>query len=89
MQIVAEVLQHLVQRPEDYLENIEHIVNLYKEIILHPLEVRKSYIAEKRTLILVFCVYVCQVALVYIQLFVTLWTVAHQAPLSIGFSRQQ
>ncbi|MXQ85624.1 hypothetical protein E5288_WYG001326 [Bos mutus] len=38
MQIVAEVLQHLVQRPEDYLENIEHIVNLYKEIILHPLE---------------------------------------------------
>ncbi|XP_055390712.1 adenylate kinase 9 [Bubalus kerabau] len=38
MQIVAEVLQHLVQRPEDYLENIEYIVNLYKEIILHPLE---------------------------------------------------
>ncbi|KAI4567298.1 hypothetical protein MJG53_008876 [Ovis ammon polii x Ovis aries] len=38
MQMVAEVLQHLVQRPEDYLENIEHIVNLYKEIILHPLE---------------------------------------------------
>ncbi|OWK01300.1 hypothetical protein Celaphus_00018869, partial [Cervus elaphus hippelaphus] len=37
MQIVAEVLQHLVQRPEDYLENIEYIVNLYKEIILHPL----------------------------------------------------
>ena len=32
--MVAEVLQHLVQRPEDYLENIEHIVNLYKEIIL-------------------------------------------------------
>ena len=89
MQIVAEVLQHLVQRPEDYLENIEHIVNLYKEIILHPLEVRKRYIAEKRMLILVFCIYVCQVALVYVQLFVTPWTVAHQAPLSAGFSRQE
>ncbi|XP_057593660.1 adenylate kinase 9 [Hippopotamus amphibius kiboko] len=38
MQVVAEILQHLVQRPEDYLENIEHIVKLYKEIILHPLE---------------------------------------------------
>lgn len=47
MQMVAEVLQHLVQRPEDYLENIEHMVNLYKEIILHPLEVRKRYIAKK------------------------------------------
>ncbi|XP_058939170.1 adenylate kinase 9 [Kogia breviceps] len=38
MQVVAEILHHLVQRPEDYLENIEHIVKLYKEIILHPLE---------------------------------------------------
>ena len=25
----------------------------------------------------------------HIQLFVTLWTVAHQAPLSMGFSRQE
>ena len=24
-----------------------------------------------------------------VQLFVTLWTVAHQAPLTLGFSRQQ
>ncbi|XP_039726173.1 adenylate kinase 9 isoform X5 [Pteropus medius] len=38
MQMVAEILQHLVQRPEDYLENIEHVVKLYKEIILHVLE---------------------------------------------------
>ncbi|KAB1275605.1 Adenylate kinase 9 [Camelus dromedarius] len=38
MQMVAEILQHLVQRPEDYLENIEHTVKLYKDIILHPLE---------------------------------------------------
>ncbi|XP_067558491.1 adenylate kinase 9 isoform X1 [Pseudorca crassidens] len=38
MQMVAEILQHLVQRPEDYLENIEHIVKFYKEIILHSLE---------------------------------------------------
>ena len=46
MQVVAEILQHLVQRPEDYLENIEHTVKLYKEIILHPLEVRTRCIAE-------------------------------------------
>ena len=25
----------------------------------------------------------------YVPLFVTLWTVAHQAPLSMGFSRQE
>ena len=25
----------------------------------------------------------------YVQLFTPLWTVAHQAPLSIGFSRQE
>ena len=37
-----------------------------------------------------FCVCVC--VCVYVQsclLFVTLWTAAHQAPLSIGFSRQE
>nr|KAF6362491.1 adenylate kinase 9 [Pipistrellus kuhlii] len=38
MQVVAEILQHLVQRPEDYLENIEHIVKLYKDMILQALE---------------------------------------------------
>ena len=31
--------------------------------------------------------YVCLVSRV--QLFATLWTVAHQAPLSLGFSRQE
>lgn len=40
MQVVAEILQHLVQRPEDYLENIGHTVKLYREIILRSLEVR-------------------------------------------------
>ena len=30
---------------------------------------------------------VCLVS--HVQLFVTLWTVAHQAPLSLGFSRQE
>ena len=25
----------------------------------------------------------------YVRLFVTLWTIAHQAPLSMGFSRQE
>ncbi|XP_047415472.1 adenylate kinase 9 isoform X3 [Sciurus carolinensis] len=38
MQMVAEILQHLVQRPEDCLENVENIIKLYKETILHCLE---------------------------------------------------
>lgn len=54
MQMVAEILQHVVQRPEDYLENIENIVKLYKEIILHPLEVRTRYIVKNTILIFVF-----------------------------------
>ena len=32
---------------------------------------------------------VCAKALSQVQLFVTLWTMAHQAPLSMGFSRQE
>ena len=31
----------------------------------------------------------CVCALSHVQLFVTLWTVAHQAPLSMGFSRRK
>uniref|UniRef100_A0A2K5QYS6 Adenylate kinase 9 n=1 Tax=Cebus imitator TaxID=2715852 RepID=A0A2K5QYS6_CEBIM len=38
MQMVAEILHHLVQRPEDYLENVKNIVKLYKETILQTLE---------------------------------------------------
>ncbi|XP_008067229.1 adenylate kinase 9-like [Carlito syrichta] len=38
MQMVAEILHHLVQRPEDYLENIESVIKLYKETILKSLE---------------------------------------------------
>ena len=35
------------------------------------------------------CVCVCVQSLYRVQLFVTLWTVAHQTPLSMGFSRQE
>ena len=31
----------------------------------------------------------CALVLSFIQLFATPWTVAHQAPLSLGFSRQE
>ena len=35
-------------------------------------------------------IYVCVLSCFsHIRLFVTLWTVAHQAPLSMGFSRQE
>ena len=35
------------------------------------------------------CTYVCAQSLSHVQLFVTPWTVAHQASLSMGFSRQE
>ena len=35
------------------------------------------------------CVFVCAQLLSPVRLFVTPWTVAHQAPLSVGFPRQE
>ena len=35
------------------------------------------------------CECVCVCVLSHVQLFTTLWTVAHQAPLSMGFPRQE
>ena len=36
-----------------------------------------------------YLIYVCAQSLSHVQLFVTPWTVAHQAPLSMEFSRQE
>nr|XP_048700778.1 adenylate kinase 9 isoform X2 [Caretta caretta] len=36
--MLSDILPHLVQRPEDFLENSEARVNLYKDTMLHPLE---------------------------------------------------
>ena len=36
-----------------------------------------------------FAVYVCVQSLSHVRLFATAWTVAHQAPLSMKFSRQE
>lgn len=46
MQMIAESLQHLVQRPEDYLENVQNIIKLYKETALPALEVSTKYVAK-------------------------------------------
>ena len=36
------------------------------------------------------CVFACVLSCFsHVQLFATLWTIAHQAPLSMGFSRQE
>ena len=35
------------------------------------------------------CVCICVCVLSCVRLFATLWTVAHQAPLSMGFSRRE
>ena len=37
----------------------------------------------------ILCVCVCARTHCHVQLFVIAWTVAHQAPLSLGFSRQE
>ena len=35
------------------------------------------------------CEFVCVCVLSHVKLFATLWTLAHQTPLSMGFSRQE
>ena len=39
--------------------------------------------------IIFLCIYVHTQSLSHVQLFVTPWTIAHQAPLSMGFPRQE
>ncbi|XP_039385087.1 adenylate kinase 9 isoform X9 [Mauremys reevesii] len=36
--MLSDILPHLVQKPEDFLENAEARVNLYKDTMLYPLE---------------------------------------------------
>ena len=44
---------------------------------------------NKNAIILAGCLCVCVQSLSCVPLFVTLWMVAHQGPLSTGFSRQE
>lgn len=39
--MLTEILPSLVQRPEDFLNNAEERVSIYKDILLQFLEVRK------------------------------------------------
>uniref|UniRef100_H0ZPC8 Adenylate kinase 9 n=1 Tax=Taeniopygia guttata TaxID=59729 RepID=H0ZPC8_TAEGU len=41
-----ESFHQLVQRPEDFLENAEKRIGIYKDIMLPPLEVRKSKVIQ-------------------------------------------
>ena len=47
----------------------------------------QGHCREPRPSAVMLCV--CVLSLSHVLLFVTLWTVAHQAPLSIGFPRQE
>ena len=56
---------------------------------------RCAFLAKMPHLVTWACPYphklvlLCAQPLSYVQLFVTPWTIAHKAPLSIGFSRQE
>lgn len=40
--MLTEILPTLVQRPEDFMENAQKRIDLYKDIMLHPVEVRSG-----------------------------------------------
>ena len=44
---------------------------------------------RRSTYCLILCIYVCMRVLRRVQLLATPWTIAYQAPLSMGFSRQE
>ena len=48
-----------------------------------------SRVETRKSKCVCVCVCVCVCELSRARLFMTLWTVAHQAPLSMGFSRQE
>ena len=52
-------------------------------------ELIEMYIVKIYLLQLYVCVCVCDQLLSLVQLFVTTWTVAHQAPLFMKFSKQE
>lgn len=41
--MLTEILPHLVQRPEDFLENVQERIAVYKDTMLHPLEVKRAW----------------------------------------------
>lgn len=38
--MLTEILPHLVQRPEDFLETVQRKIDTYRDTMLRPLEVR-------------------------------------------------
>ena len=60
-------------RSEKERKNIHHKVGTK-----NPMKIKEQFYFKVKSL-MVLCV----------QLFATLWTIAHQAPLSMGFSRQE
>ena len=50
-----------------------------------------NYKSDKRSISRIYkeLLYVHILSLSHVRLFVTLWTIAHKAPLSMGFSRQE
>ena len=84
-----------------FYSNLAQIITLFSQSFWTCLSVKRSYYTSwgqdflesreeagggKESFL---CVYVCAQSLSRVRFFETLWTVAHQAPLSMGFSRQE
>ena len=65
--------------PLSHLGSPKHCIYVYKYIYTH----RHTYS------VCTYIIYMCAQSLSCVQLFATPWTVAHQAPLSMEFSRQE
>ena len=67
-------------------------MHLYKRTCIFPIHPVIARVITEYTYLKYVCVCVCVRALYvtcYVRLLVTLWTIAHQIPLSVGFFRQE
>ena len=69
--------------PEPMSTSVQFVWPSLAYVLLDPGSPESTWSAQH------LCVHVCSAASLCVQLFVTLWTVAHQSPLSMGFSRQE
>ena len=77
-----------------YLVNKQQLINIHYYYFLkmcHFYQMTNSEVllVKAKKLLFKMCVCAHMCALTHVQLFVTPWTVANQAPLSMGFPRQE
>ena len=86
--IITTPLLHFSKWLGQFLKFSQHSINIHQmSHILHDVKVGAGMMASEKNSYKIQCMLVC--VLRHVCLFATLWTAAHQAPLSLVFSREE